>query len=81
LTRAFAHLAKGHFGEAFTLHPFAFVIALEALAAYLVWGWLALAGRSWPERWSRRVGPLVTGQIAAMLALWLGRLATGTLPW
>ncbi len=81
LTRSFAALAKGHFRLAFGFHPFAFAIALEVLAVYLVWGWLALNRRSWPERWSKRVGPLAVGHIAALVALWLGRLATGTLPW
>lgn len=81
LTRGFAALAKGHFGQAFEFHPFVFVLALEALAAYLVWGWLAFKGHPWPERWSRRVGPLAVGHVAVLIALWLGRLATGTLPW
>ncbi len=81
LTRAFAALAKGHFGQAFSFHPFVFPIALEALAAYLVWGWLAFRARPWPERWTRLVGPLAVGHVAALVALWLGRLATGTLPW
>jgi hypothetical protein len=81
LTRAFAALAKGHFSQAFAFHPFAYLIALEALAGYLGWGWFVLKGRDWPERWSSRIGPLATGHIAALLALWLGRLATGTLPW
>ncbi len=81
MTRGFAALAKGHFGEAFGFHPFVYLIALEALAAYLAWGWLALTGRAWPERWSRLLGPFAIGHVAALLALWLGRLATGTLPW
>ncbi len=81
MTRGFAALAKGHWLLAFGFHPFVFLIAFEALAAYLVWGWLALTRRSWPERWSKQVGPLSVGHIAALVALWLGRLATGTLPW
>lgn len=81
LTRAFAALAKGHFSEAFAFHPFVYLIALEALAAWLVWGWFAFRGRPWPERWSRRAGPIALGHVAALVALWLGRLATGTLPW
>ncbi len=81
LTRGFAALAKGHFGQAFEFHPFVYPIALEALAAWLAWGWFTFQGRPWPERWSRRVGPLGVGHVAALIALWLGRLATGTLPW
>ena len=81
LTRGFAALAKGHFGEAFLFHPFVYLIALEALAAWLAWGWFAFSERPWPESWSRRAGPLALGHVAALVALWLGRLATGTLPW
>ena len=81
LTRAFAALAKGQLGAAFVFHPFVYPIALEALAAWLAWGYLALSGRPWPAGWSRRLGPIALGHVAALVALWLGRLATGTLPW
>ena len=79
LTRAFAHLAKGEWSTAFTLHPFAPLLALEAVLGWLAGG-VALAVRR-PLRLPLQVDTLVLGHAAALCALWLGRMATGTLPW
>lgn len=79
LTRAFAHLAKGEWAAAFVLHPLAPVLALEAILGWLAWG-AALAFRR-PLRLPFTVDALVLGHGAVLCALWLGRVATGTLPW
>jgi hypothetical protein len=79
LTRAFVHLARGEWLAALADHPLAPLVALELAAGWALWG-LALAGRfrPRPERW---LGPWLLAHAALLGALWLGRLATGTLPW
>ena len=78
MTRAFAHLAKGEWAAAVTDHPLAPVIALEMILGWIAWG-AALAGRS--LRLPVRVETVLVANAAALCALWLGRIATGTLPW
>lgn len=82
MTRAFAHLAKGEWAAAARSHLLAFPLAAELAGAWLVWG-IALARRPAPgpplmprlyERW-------LFGHMAVLVAFWLGRAATGTLPW
>ena len=78
LTRAFAHMAKGEWREAVADHPLAPLVATEFVLGWLAWGAVASG------RLSRRLIPvdaLVLANAAVLLALWLGRLATGTLPW
>ncbi len=79
LTRAFAHLAKGEWSAALADHPFSPLIALEIVLFWAAWGG-ALLGRlpAHPRDW---VGRVAVCQTALLCALWLGRLATGTLPW
>jgi pimeloyl-ACP methyl ester carboxylesterase len=79
MTRAFALLAKGSWRAAVTLHPLAPVLALEAVLGWLAWG-TALAVR-YPLRLPVRVDTIVLVHAAVLVALWLGRAATGTLPW
>lgn len=79
LTRAFAALAKGDFAASWHLHPFAIVLAAEFGAAWLVVGWWLWRERPLPA--SRVVMPWVLVQVGIYLALWTGRVATGTLPW
>jgi hypothetical protein len=79
LTRAFAHLAKGEWGAALVAHPLAPVLALEAVLGWLAWG-AALAARR-PFRLPVGADKLALGHAAVLAALWLGRAATGTLPW
>jgi uncharacterized protein DUF2752 len=78
MTRAFAALAKGDWSAAVTLHPLAPVLACELVVAWIAWG-MAIAGRS--LRLPLRLDAVLLGNAAAFLALWLGRAATGTLPW
>lgn len=79
LTRAFAHLAKGEWRAAFTLHPLAPFLALEAILGWLAWG-VALARRR-PLLLPVRAETLAVGHAVALCAVWVVRLATGTLPW
>jgi hypothetical protein len=61
------------------LHPLAPVLALEAVLGWLAWG-AALAARR-PFRLPVGVDTLTLAHAAVLVALWLGRAATGTLPW
>jgi hypothetical protein len=79
LTRAFALLAKGEWGAALGMHPLAPVLALEMILGWLAWG-AALALRR-PLRFPVRIDMLTAAHVAVLCALWLGRAATGTLPW
>lgn len=79
LTRAFAHLAKGEWPAALADHPLAPVLVIELALAWLAWG-AALAGRL-PLRRPLPIDAVVLANAAVLCALWLGRLATGTLPW
>lgn len=80
LTRAFAHLAKGEWAAAFVLHPLAPVLALEAILGWLAWG-VALARRRAFRLPARFEAALALGHVVALCAVWVVRLATGTLPW
>jgi pimeloyl-ACP methyl ester carboxylesterase len=79
MTRAFAFLAKGEWGAASGLHPLAPVLALETILVWLAWG-AALAFRH-PFRLPVGIDTLTLAHAAVLVALWLGRAATGTLPW
>jgi hypothetical protein len=81
MTRAFAHLAKGEWSAALADHPLAPALALELGLLWMAWG-AVLAGRPvFAGRRSSWVAPLAIGNLAVLWALWLGRVATGTLPW
>jgi len=79
LTRAFGHLARGEWREAVADHPLAPLLALELGLAWLIWG-AVLAARL-PARQPRWLGDLLIANAGLLCALWLGRLATGSLPW
>jgi hypothetical protein len=79
LTRAFAHLAKGEWAAAVTLHPLAPLLAAEMILGWLAAG-AALAVRR-PLRLPVSANVLLLGHGAALVALWLVRAANGTLPW
>jgi len=78
MTRAFAHLAKGEWMAALVLHPLAPIVALEMVLGWIAWG-AAIFQR--PLRLPVRIETLLVANVAALCALWLGRAATGTLPW
>jgi hypothetical protein len=78
LTRAGAALVRGDLARSFAFHPFALLLAAEALVAWIVAAVAVGRGRALTppaglEGW-------VLGHAAVLVALWLGRLAGGTLP-
>jgi hypothetical protein len=82
MTRAFAHLAKGEWREAARDHPLSFLVAPELALAWLAWG-LSLAGRRVSAAGGiggHRLEGVLLANAGLLVALWLGRLATGTLP-
>lgn len=78
MTRAMIALLQGDLAGAFRLHPLAPVLALEASVVWAGWG-LWLAGRLTPPPFVW-VQAFLLGHVGALLGLWVGRLATGTLP-
>lgn len=78
LTRAFAELAKGRYGAASRFHPFASVLAAEL---GLAWGILgaAIFRPGWPLP-RRAAIPVLLVTVAALVVVWIYRLAAGTLP-
>ena len=83
MTRAFAHLAKGEWAAAARDHPLALPLAAEIVVAWLAWGAALLRHRPpvLPGIRSIRYEPWMIGHVAVLTAFWLGRAATGTLPW
>jgi hypothetical protein len=78
LTRALGALARGAWRESLALHPWAPVLALQAAAAWALWGaWLAGRLRTPPDRWCP---PVLIANLAALVVVWLARLVAGTLP-
>jgi uncharacterized protein DUF2752 len=79
MTRAMAALARGDLWAALQLHPFAPLLLVES-----VWLWLAgarsLLRRGVLDLPSKLIERLIVWQGAALLVLWIARLATGTLP-
>lgn len=78
LTRGLAHLLRGDLGRAMALHPLAPLVALDAAAAWVLWG-LVVHGLAAPPP-ARAVRLVLLAQLAVFIALWLGRLASGTAP-
>lgn len=87
MTRAFAALARGEWWTALQLHAFAYLLVIELAALWLVAGWWIMRRGELP--WGRPAGAatrsrltaFVLVQVAAYLAFWTGRMATGTVPW
>lgn len=79
LTRASAHLAKGEWGAAAADHPLAPVLAAELALGWIAWGVLLARGK--PAVRPGWLDPVLLAHAAVLVALWLGRVATGTVPW
>jgi hypothetical protein len=78
LTRAFAALAQGAWRESLALHPWALALALQAVAAWVLWAtWLAGGLRVRPDRW---VPHAVAANLGALVMLWIARLLAHGLP-
>ena len=73
LTRAFGALARGDFAAAWRFHPLAFVFFFEALAAWVVWGLVALRRLRRPSAWFVNWALVVQGSLLVVVWWWLGR--------
>ena len=78
LTRAMSLLAHGSFAGAMDLHPLAPFLALEAGLGWAVWG--ALGRDRLGRALALRAEALVAINAVPLFGLWLGRAATGSLP-
>ena len=78
LTRAFGALAREDFAAAWRFHPLAFVFLLEAIAAWVVWGLVALRRLRPPSATLVNWALVVQGFL--LVTVWAIRLATGSLP-
>ena len=80
MTRAMAALARGEWTAALRYHPFAPLVLAEGAWLWAAVGAALLRGRALAIS-NVLLQRLVIWQAAAFVALWLGRLATGTLPY
>lgn len=78
LTRAASHLLHGDLAASIRLHPFALLLALEAATLWAVLG--HRSHRALPIRLPQRIEGWALAHVVALVALWLGRLASGTAP-
>jgi hypothetical protein len=79
LTRGLTALVHGDLAAAWAFHPFALLLSAQGLLAWLAAGWPLLRGRALRvPSWVIERALVWNG--AGLLALWLGRAATGTLP-
>jgi hypothetical protein len=77
-THALVALARGEVSASVAFHPMAVAIVSQMLAAWLAWGWSLARGRAAGSgRW---LAHAVALDVAAGLAVWIARLATGTIP-
>jgi hypothetical protein len=77
MTRAVALITRGDWRASLAVHPWAAVLVLQLFAGWLAGvRWLLRGGLN-PERW---IPWLVFANGAGLLAVWILRLATGTLP-
>ncbi len=79
MTRAFAHLAKFEWTAAWKDHPLSFVVALEMILGWAAWGAKLAYGQHF--RLPVPIETVLLANAGALCALWLGRMATGILPW
>lgn len=78
VTRSIAALIRGDWAGAFRLHPLAPFAALEAAALWAAWGYSLVRRRRGLDE--TRLALLLLANLAAFVALWIVRAATGTLP-
>ena len=78
LTRGLAYLLQGDLARSVALHPLAPLAAADAVVGWGIWG-LVIHGLAAPPP-ARAVRLVLLAQLAVFVALWLGRLATGTAP-
>ena len=78
MTRAAGQLLRGDFGSAFSYHPLVPAIALLATAGW-VWFVLRKTGRV-AAMSNRLLNVILIVTCVALLAVWVARWATGSLP-
>lgn len=66
-------------GRSVRAHPLAPLLALEAVVGWLLWGAWVLGAIRAPG--ADRVETVALVHLALLVSVWLGRAATGTLPW
>jgi hypothetical protein len=77
MTRALSLLSHGEWRASLAVHLWAAALLFQALAGWVAWTrWILRGGRN-PEHW---IPHAVLANGAALVALWVVRLATGTLP-
>jgi hypothetical protein len=78
MTRAAGQLLRGDFGAAIAYHP---LIPAIALLTTVGWGWFVLrrTGRVHPMS-NRTLNGVLIATAVALVAVWVIRLATGSLP-
>jgi hypothetical protein len=78
MTRAASSLIRGDFGGAMALHPLVPIVGLQ-LAAGWIWYVLRRRGRVQPLS-NRVLNGILIATAVALVAVWVTRLLTGTLP-
>ena len=78
MTRAASQILRGDLASAVSYHPLIPAIGLLAAAGW-VWFLLRRTGRVEPMS-NRVLNAVLIATLVALLAVWIGRLATGTLP-
>ena len=78
MTRAASNLIRGDLGSAIGYHPLIPMVAVLAIGGW-VWFLLVRSGRARPPT-SQAVNALLIATGVLMVAVWVARLASGTLP-
>ncbi|MBI2213207.1 MAG: DUF2752 domain-containing protein [Acidobacteria bacterium] len=78
VTRSIAALVRGDVSRAFHLHPLAPIAAAEAGILWVGWGVSLFSRRRGLDE--SRLALVLLANFAAFVALWVVRVATGTLP-
>ena len=78
MTRAIAAIARGDWRAALALQPLAPLLLAQGAAFWLAVLRRCLRGA--PSAWPEIPRALLVANLAALLLLWVARLATGTLP-
>lgn len=78
MTRAASWMLRGDFSSALAYHPLVPAIALLALGGW-IWFLLRKTGRVQPMS-NRLLNGVLIATLVALLAVWVARLVTGSLP-
>lgn len=78
MTRAASHLMRGDFSGAIALHPLVPAFAIMAIVGW-VWYLLRRSGRVQPIS-NRLLNGILIATAFALVAVWVARMAMGTLP-